>query len=1099
MCSGRIFPVLLMAALLVSCAPNDRSAVDGVVVFDDDVTLARGERIDSAQRELSVAGNATFVVIAEENDVEIDLRIENQGAQGIPTARVHVNSYLLGAGIEIAVLDASAGSRLTISLNSAQDFHKPSKVRLKILRYGADDLGNPRVAARLAAHRAWCASTGAELSGDELRGSALRDIDVALAHFESADGDASLAAWGRVIRARLNIRQYSNLKTALLDVRTAVRGFDAIGARRNAARARMLEADTLLDLSADVNAKNPSTEEAMREAKNLLNGLTINPALSPFERARAMNYLGVHAYNDYNWQEARVKWEGVLRAYEEIGARAGRRQAFENLGVLAAEEGDYRGATLYLDKVFAESDQIMSIERQIVLLFNSSQVDVNAGNVDRAIERLHKALDLTRQQKLPVNEARVSYGLGRAYLARGDNAQAATFFTESLKLRRTIGDVVGLHGSLRSTGNLARETGDIQKALALHREAILLGPAPDLRIRTLLEIANDYAAANDYQNAIATCREALAVPLGVTDSHKKTKAQAALADVLLAQPRRTPQAVAEAAGLAQTVLDAAIRRADILMEITARRLLAQTRIEHGEPDEAQEEYERAIALIFKYRSAINNPELQAAALAHEQQTFRGYVELMMRDVARRGPNKLLPVKAAEEKALRTLEWVRALNFDARRFPQLEAASQARLDELLTQMAGKRVRIASLLERTADATREVEILQLDIARLRVAVDRLRTSAQRSLDVAADSSLGTPQWPSLPSGVTQFTYAIDAGHAYLWVRDASGIRAAMLAATPAEIARELSEFGKAIRARTPSRVDTALSRLSARLLPDGVLDPRSTILEIVADGQIARVPFAALRLPSEPARRLSQRQSIVMIGSLFEARIGPPLIPRHKWGFVALANDVRSKSEAPAARVFSVLPAANAEARSIAAMFQNLDPPPQVKLLFGAEGNASSLKAMWHDGVGAIHFATHGLADLRQPLASLLLLPALDTAGNPTYLTAGQVQEWRGDADLVYLSACETAVGPARFADGLPGLQRAFLRAGARGVVATLWPVEDVYASQFATDFYRRYTGGMSASQSLSETQRAWMEPAPGIRESEQAHRRMTAWAHAYYAQ
>jgi len=109
----------------------------------------------------------------------------------------------------------------------------------------------------------------------------------------------------------------------------------------------------------------------------------------------------------------------------------------------------------------------------------------------------------------------------------------------------------------------------------------------------------------------------------------------------------------------------------------------------------------------------------------------------------------------------------------------------------------------------------------------------------------------------------------------------------------------------------------------------------------------------------------------------------------------------------------------------------------------------------------------------------------------------VQSWRGEADLVYLSACETAVGPARFADGMPGLQRAFLRAGARGVIATLWPIEDAYASQFATEFYKRYTAGMSAAQALSETQRAWLEARPGVSAREQAPRRMTAWAHVYY--
>lgn len=54
-------------------------------------------------------------------------------------------------------------------------------------------------------------------------------------------------------------------------------------------------------------------------------------------------------------------------------------------------------------------------------------------------------------------------------------------------------------------------------------------------------------------------------------------------------------------------------------------------------------------------------------------------------------------------------------------------------------------------------------------------------------------------------------------------------------------------------------------------------------------------------------------------------------------------------------------------------------------------------------------------------------------------------------------------------------------------------------QFATDFYRRYTNGMPASRALAETQRAWMQPVAGLRATEQAHRRMTAWAHTYYTQ
>jgi CHAT domain-containing protein len=275
-----------------------------------------------------------------------------------------------------------------------------------------------------------------------------------------------------------------------------------------------------------------------------------------------------------------------------------------------------------------------------------------------------------------------------------------------------------------------------------------------------------------------------------------------------------------------------------------------------------------------------------------------------------------------------------------------------------------------------------------------------------------------------------------------------------------------------------------------------------LEIVADDQLAGVPFAALLLPPDRTRRVAERGSIAMISTLYESSAPAPDQQSHSLAFVAIAGDANGGDEqmrGAASSVFPPLRGAAAEVRAIAALYEKRKPPSRIQLLVGAAGDAAALQRTWEAGVDVIHFATHGLADIRQPLASLLLLPAVDAQGNPTYLTAGQVQEWRGDANLVYLSACETAVGPARFASGMPGLQRAFLRAGAHGVIATLWPVDDVYASQFAADFYRRYTRGVSAAQALSETQRAWLEPARGLRENEQAHRRMTAWAHVFYAQ
>jgi CHAT domain-containing protein len=1087
---------VLSAVLFVSCSSGGNDAVEGVQVFDEMVALERGEKNDSAHREFAVDADATFVTIIEEGDNGVSVALSHSGAPNVEPALVKV-AFLMGiSGIELACVDAPRSARLTVTLEGSQTLDRPGSVRIKLLRFDSNS-ANSRAAARLSAYRAWCDATTARSDSDDYVQVTLRNLDRAIAHFESGDGDPTLAAWGHLLRAKIHHRQLQDLDAAMADARTAEQQFASIGQLQNAARARQQQASTLMEISHDTKAENPGPEEAAREARKILTELTRETATSALERATAVNNLGVLAFYNYDLPEARARFLEAIKAYRAIGDQYQTLKTLGNLGSLAVEEGDYRGATRYYDQVIAGLQRFESLNSRAVMLHNAARVDTFTGNIDRAIERYLQGLELTRTTQSKPNQARILQGLGIAYWARGDIAQATAFSDEALKIRREIDDAYGLAESLGVVGVLAREAGDSRKALDLHREAVPLVASDEARVTAVLDLAIDYQSASDYPRAIATAREAMAIRADDPNFYRRYEVLQALAEMLLSQPGRTSQSLREARRLAQDSLDAAAARADTRQEIVAWQLLAQAHVAENAPREARLAYERAIATDLKFRSAITNPDLRASTVAHEQKMFRGYVDLLMRDITRRSPDELRPATASEEEALRTLEWARAVNFDSRRFTQLEPAVQAHLDGLLVQMADERVRIETLLDRGAES-REMELRRLDIARMRAEVDRLWAGSRQASE-ATGSISGAPHWPALLPGVTQLSYAMETQHAYVWVRDSTGLRAAMLAASPETIRRELENFSTAVRSRSESNLDASFARLSIALLPAGAIAANTSTVEIVAEGQITRVPFAALRIPSEPAQTLSQTRSIVMIASMFEPRAATTASRPHKWGFVALANDARSSARTPAAQVFPALPTTNAEARSIAAMFLKQHPPPQVKLLLGEDGNAGHLKEIWHDGIDAIHFATHGLADLRQPLASLLLMPALDAAGNPSYLTAGQVQQWRGEANLVYLSACDTAVGPARFADGLPGLQRAFLHAGARGVVATLWPLEDVYASQFASDFYRRYTAGMPAAQALSETQRAWMTPAPGIRATERLPRRMTAWAHAFYTQ
>ncbi len=1072
--------LLLSLLAIASCTPSDPVSVTGVAVLDQDVPLIRGEKLDTAQREFTVDADATFAAFVQEDDCEVVVKLEAT-RPGHPAAGVAVDTTFAGQGLEVAALDVARGSRLALRLEGAQESDAPCHVKTRLVRYEPNS-GNQR---RLAALRAWTAATRAGGTAEELERSGIANLQAARDFFSAANGkgDAELAAWTLLVRAWLCNFRGVDLPRAVVDAARAAQEFSALGQARNAALSRLARYAALIDIATDKSAKSPTAEEAARELEVGLAQLTRDPALSVRARARASNFLGVHAFNFGRNDDANSHYLHALSLFESVHDRRGALTMKSNLGVNAAELGDYQVATRYFDDVIAGMSIVNSLDTRVLYLVNAARADINAGYIDRAIERLTLARKMNPDAGPTRYEPMMLHALGLAYWERGDVNQAAAFFKEALRLRRERRDEVAwLLASLRSTGVIEREAGHIDAAISLHREAVDLSYSAEMRLRSLLDLAYDYAAMPDYRRAIATAREALALTMPTPEHSKRYETMLALGEFLLEQPRSNAAAAEEAQQLADGPLEVAVRQGEPAMEIAARHLLASALAARGKREEARAEYLRAIDLIFRYSSGSTNPELQAYTLSREQATFRGYLDLLMGDASARAPGVLRAASPEESEALRTIEWVRASSLSNTRAASLDAKSAAQVDALLVQMAGKRVRIAALLERPEGTAAEVERLQLDIAKLRAEVDRLGARGQP----AAANSSGAPSLPVLAAGTAQWSFAFGSRRAYLWVRDASGIRAAALPQAPAELQRQLAALNASLRDSAPGAAQT-LARFAAAILPRDAIPPEAKTLQVVADGSLASLPFAALPGVGERA--------IVMISSEFGSGASAgPARPR-ALRFLGVAGGARAP--AADAAVFPPLASTTREARSVAAIFQRSGADPAVKLLLGADGSSAQLGESWRQGMDVLHVATHALADLRQPMTSLLLLPAVDAQGQPTYLTAGQIQQWRGDADLVYLSACETAVGPARFADGMPGLQRAFLRAGARGVIATLWPVDDVYASQFAADFYRRYTAGESAAAALTGTQRAWAQTLPGVSAGEQEHRRMTAWAHVYY--
>ena len=103
---------------------------------------------------------------------------------------------------------------------------------------------------------------------------------------------------------------------------------------------------------------------------------------------------------------------------------------------------------------------------------------------------------------------------------------------------------------------------------------------------------------------------------------------------------------------------------------------------------------------------------------------------------------------------------------------------------------------------------------------------------------------------------------------------------------------------------------------------------------------------------------------------------------------------------------------------------------------------------------VHFATHGFLNSAEPRLSGIVFSLVDSKGRevPGYLSAADTFNMKLPVDLVVLSGCQTALGRQIRGEGLVGLTRGFMYAGARAVVASLWKVDDAATAEFMHRFY-----------------------------------------------
>src|SRR6185369_247003 len=179
-------------------------------------------------------------------------------------------------------------------------------------------------------------------------------------------------------------------------------------------------------------------------------------------------------------------------------------------------------------------------------------------------------------------------------------------------------------------------------------------------------------------------------------------------------------------------------------------------------------------------------------------------------------------------------------------------------------------------------------------------------------------------------------------------------------------------------------------------------------------------------------------------------------------------------------FSQLPFSRIEADSISALI------PKARLLkaTGFKANRETATSGELARYRIVHFATHGLLNSEHPELSGLVLSLVDENGKAQdgFLRMHEIYNMQLPADLVVLSACQTAIGKETKGEGLVGLTRGFMYAGAQRVVASLWQVDDLATAELMKRFYRgilkeglRPAQALRVAQLEMLNQKRWSSP------------------------
>lgn len=823
-----------------------------------------------------------------------------------------------------------------------------------------------------------------------------------------------------------------------------------------------------------------------------------------------------------------------LDLFRKTGNRSSEAYALNNLGKIYYDLADWQKAMDYFNQALPLARAFGDQRREAVLLHNLGSILNSTGEPERALPLFQQSLLLRRAVGDKAGEAGELNAIGTAERLMGRLQESLDYYNQALTLRRAVGDRRLEASTLDDMGTAYAALGQTEKALEAHQQALQLQRAvenPRGQAVSLGNIAYVYARQRQLPTAIESYAQALSIFRTLNDSNNGAAMLQGIA-----RAERDRGNLTEA----RSRLEEALR---MFEEVRARAGGQQVRASYFASK--LDAYKLYIDLLMQEHRLKPTEGHDAEALAaSERARARSLIELLNEahvDI-RQGVDAGLIERERTLAQLLNAKAQRQIQLLGQKSSQVQLAElikEIRTLEDEYQQVQSAIRKASpayaaLTQPQPLSLKEIqEQLDPNTVLLEYSLGEGRSYVW-AITQTALSSYELPKREQLEKAARQFYELLTTRSLFK-----PGEGAAQRQERIAEADAQLVEAGKELSQMVLGPVAAGLGNKRLVVVSDGALQYVPFAALSVVSGQLSVINGPTTRgeqrttdkgqrttaaykpliidheiisLPSASALAV-QRKSLAgrKPAANAVAVIADPVFSIADQRFRAHARASAARSEQADSAANSAADSTNAT-RIIEHLADDSDGNAASKLvirrlrftrqeaeqILAVAPRRSNLKALDFKASRAtatsadlgqyryVHFATHGYLDSERPDLSAMVLSLVDEQGKPQdgFLRAHEIYNLNLPAELVVLSACQTGLGKEIKGEGLVGLTRGFMYAGARRVVVSLWNVNDKATAELMQRFYR----GM-----LNENQ----TPAASLRKAQAEMSKIKQWQSPYY--